>query len=543
MRRKQSKSFFGFHTDYIEKWNGKGIVRILIAVVFLIVVTAVLWFRQESEHFSLQFSDRSSETGTERQPENGAGPGEISENDYVNRVDAQTGEIATIRMDEMDFSQIRVVLYTTDYTSIYHEVFTVLGEQETVRLTAQLLRSDFSALAESCEQNGFRLSDVSDDTGQCFVLEKTDGENTLITSITRSSGAPSYRGRFYLYPENEKLVIVNELMLEEYLYGVLPSEMPASYAEEALKAQAVCARTFACRNMMQEKYPDYHAALDDSTDCQVYGNLPEDARTNRAVDDTKGMILIQDDLPASTFYYSTSCGLSGDASTWPEYAPEDFPYLSAYTLDEAHRQVDFSGENGEELFRAFLEQESAAYEKELPWFRWHCETGVLDTARMLARMKQRYQAKPSLIRTYRDGVYMKTEPGQLTDIVRVEIMERNAGGSAAMMEIECSDVTYRIYGEYNIRYLLCGDHTEVIRQDGSSRVMTSILPSGFFWMETILYNDGGIGYAISGGGYGHGVGLSQNGADCMAQTGMDYAQILAYYYMGTQVMCLAEPDE
>ena len=68
------------------------------------------------------------------------------------------------------------------------------------------------------------------------------------------------------------------------------------------------------------------------------------------------------------------------------------------------------------------------------------------------------------------------------------------------------------------------------------QMMTTILPSGFFVLEPILYSEGSIGYAMSGGGYGHGVGLSQNGANEMAKRGMDYAEILAYYYVGTQLM-------
>ncbi|MFR5117792.1 MAG: SpoIID/LytB domain-containing protein [Eubacterium sp.] len=69
--------------------------------------------------------------------------------------------------------------------------------------------------------------------------------------------------------------IVNELGMEDYLCGVVPGEMPASFAPEALKAQAVCARTYAALQVLGTAYEMYHADVDDTTDCQVY--LPENA--------------------------------------------------------------------------------------------------------------------------------------------------------------------------------------------------------------------------------------------------------------------------
>ena len=66
--------------------------------------------------------------------------------------------------------------------------------------------------------------------------------------------------------------MVNELPLENYLCKVVPSEMPASYQKEALKAQAICARSYAYRQIMDYAYPEYQAHVNDSTDYQVYNN-------------------------------------------------------------------------------------------------------------------------------------------------------------------------------------------------------------------------------------------------------------------------------
>ncbi len=102
--------------------------------------------------------------------------------------------------------------------------------------------------------------------------------------------------------------MVNELLLEEYLYAVVPSEMPASYPLEALKAQAVCARTYAYARILHAGLPEYGAHVDDSTSYQVYNNILENAQTTKAVRETKGELLYYGEELADTYYYSTSCG-------------------------------------------------------------------------------------------------------------------------------------------------------------------------------------------------------------------------------------------
>ncbi len=102
--------------------------------------------------------------------------------------------------------------------------------------------------------------------------------------------------------------MVNTLPLEEYLCGVVPSEMPASYPEEALKAQAVCARTYASVQMQESKLEDLGAQVDDSVAFQVYQNSPEAESSTKAVENTAGKILLSDGAPICAYYFSTSHG-------------------------------------------------------------------------------------------------------------------------------------------------------------------------------------------------------------------------------------------
>ena len=115
--------------------------------------------------------------------------------------------------------------------------------------------------------------------------------------------------------EEGGLVLINELYLEDYLKKVVPSEMPASYEKEALKAQAV--RPYLCLSPIQgNAYGQYGAHVDDSTSFQVYNNINTSERTDQAVNETYGQMLFYNNKPIEAFYYSTSCGHGADGSVW-----------------------------------------------------------------------------------------------------------------------------------------------------------------------------------------------------------------------------------
>ena len=95
--------------------------------------------------------------------------------------------------------------------------------------------------------------------------------------------------------------------------------------------------------------------------------------------------------------------------------------------------------------------------------------------------------------------------------------------------------TYKIISEYNIRAVLCDGVTRVVRQDGSEVSMPSLLPSAFFVIEPSHDKKNMIGYNIIGGGFGHGVGMSQNGAKNMALQGLGAEQILNFFYEGCEI--------
>ncbi len=103
------------------------------------------------------------------------------------------------------------------------------------------------------------------------------------------------------------------------------------------------------------------------------------------------------------------------------------------------------------------------------------------------------------------------------------------------MNIETEKATYKVLSEYNIRYVLCDANSTVRKQDGSETVPKTLLPSGFFVLEAGKRDGNVVGYTLTGGGYGHGVGMSQNGAKAMGAQGADYGQILSMFYPGCEV--------
>jgi stage II sporulation protein D len=132
-----------------------------------------------------------------------------------------------------------------------------------------------------------------------------------------------YRGKLLAHRSGKRLSVVNRLPLDRYLRGVVPWEMPDDWHREALKAQAVVARSYALATLKPGKLFDLYA----DTRSQVYGGIrAEDPATNRAVGATAGRVLYWNGRVATTFYHSTSGGRTAPiAEVWPRATP--LPYL------------------------------------------------------------------------------------------------------------------------------------------------------------------------------------------------------------------------
>ena len=364
---------------------------------------------------------------------------------------------------------IRVLIKGNGFQGMTHASVKISAPSG-VYMNGEKIQKEYEILAED---KAFKEGTI-----RIEAVQKT--ESVSIQSLQRACGVPSYEGVLELFCTAEGIVIVNEVEIESYLENVVPSEMPASYEMEALKAQAICARNYVYSHISSMAYPEYSANVDDSTSFQVYGNAERNERSSEAVKATEGCALWFEGEKALTYFYSTSCGKTASAEG-------TYPYLQS---------VEVKDEEGED------------FEKTLPWYRW--ETS-LSEEQLVQRLEQ----------------YNGNEIGELIEfkIERVEesgrVREIKAIGTAGEITVE---------SEYRIRDALANADQEIFRQDGSSISGSELLPSAFF---TIMKE--AEGYKIRGGGYGHGLGMSQNAANEMAKAGWNCKEILEFFYPGTKV--------
>lgn len=376
-----------------------------------------------------------------------------------------------------------------------------------------------------------------------------------LQNVSRNQGVPAYRGKMELQLTQEGIVLINEVLLEEYLYCVVPSEMPASYPDEALQAQAVCARTYAYGHMQHAGYPQYGAHVDDSTSYQVYNNILEQESTTTAVKETYGQLLYTagGEL-AGTYYYSTSCGVGTDATIWKTAEAQALDYLSGKALNRQMMEQNILEVNNapqqentavldmgellkdESAFRDYINTVNPDdFEASEGWYRWVYNVEELDASRMLGILQKRYEVNSKLVLTLHDGEYISEPIEELDRIENMYIAVRGRGGIADELVIETGKHTYKVISEHNIRYVLNNGESKVIRQDKSEVAANTLLPSAFFVIHLAKEGDVVTGYTLAGGGFGHGVGMSQNGAKNMAKEGYDSDEILTFFYEGCTV--------
>lgn len=488
----------------------------------------------------------------------------------------------------LGLSDLRVGFSDTDYVVEKGKVYACLvSEAQKADLIRVLLKNTASGgnfhkevgISVDGEKIHIRADQMTVGERRSFRSENLTDKVTL--ELAGSARADhDYRGTVECLRTEQGIVVINELPLEEYLYAVVPSEMPASYPEEALKAQAVCARTYAYRYILHAGLLELGAHVDDTTAYQVYHNIGENAATTTAVKETDGVLLTYQGEAAGNYYYSTSCGAGTDVESWQGGGAENVPYMQAgrISLSSADGGEDADAQSGtaviagggeepgaqaqagsvqpgadslqeEAVFREFITTvHPEDLEKEEPWYRWKYRVEELDEKKLAARLKERYAKAPACILTKTAGDYYVAEPiGKLGKIKNLSVTKRGAGGIAREITIEAERAVVKVLSEYNIRYVLCDGKSQAVRQDDSAVNVPTLLPSGFFVLDPVFSsgNEGEnvVGYTLSGGGYGHGVGMSQNGARAFANEDASYEQILGLFYPGCELMHAEELEE
>lgn len=456
------------------------------------------------------------------------------------------GEICAFlitRKEKME--TIRVAIRNNHFESLYHDRFVFCCQDAMTVYYGDYddrKQEEIAAGQELIIERGSKY--LSGDRAE--IVPSVNTGKIQVLSLQRSQGTPSYRGRMEIVKADDGLILINEVLLEEYLYSVVPSEMPASYPAESQKAQAICARTYGYQYLKHPGYENVGAHVDDSVGYQVYNNIAENVNSTKAVKETAGMLLMYEEEPVSTYYYSTSCGFGADAGVWNEDQKEKMPYLQSVHIaksedeDESFSAADLSEE---EDFKAYISGiDENAYEKEEPWFRWTYQAEELDVTFLWERLADRYNAGPGKILIYtgeenpdEDRENFESEkPEKFKKVYDIRCVKRKEGGVMEELLIETDKGIYKVISEYNIRYIL-NQKGQVIRQDGSVSDGFSLLPSAYLIIDVVKSGKDVVGYTIIGGGYGHGVGMSQNGARAMGMENMNCEDILSFFYRDCRI--------
>ena len=299
-----------------------------------------------------------------------------------------------------------------------------------------------------------------------------------------------YEGDLYVLSTEQGLILVNRIPMESYIKYVVPSEMPRTFHPEALKAQAICARTFAYLKLYNQDYAAYGANLDNTTEYQVYHASSRFEETDKAVDETKGLVMTYDNQIIPCYYYSCNGGVGTDLSVWNTTNPT---YIKEHKLEDKIKL----NLTKEEDFHTYIEGDYESLDQDALFYRWQAS---LD----LTKVKE-------------------AENGLLQ---RLEINERNSSGYITKLSLIYENKTVVLTRESEIRDILTLYLKDIVLPDGTSRKNLGILPSVFF--EIIEMNENQI--TLSGGGYGHGIGFSQYGSNALAEKGLSYEEILNYYF-------------
>ena len=382
-------------------------------------------------------------------------------------------------------------------------------------------------------------------TGTVIEILPNDVNGRFVLKGNSKKG-DSYPGRIQLHYTSQGLQVTNYIPLEEYIKGVICSEMPVNYGVEALKAQAVCARSYVlCRNG-KLAYEEAQADVDDTVSFQVYGEKWASGDAITAVDETSGMVVYTPDHEiANTLFYSTSCGYTQTQKS------EEFPYVTRkYVSLENRDPIKEMGasvnnviinrdESFEKAFAEYIkEPDDKALEKSDPYFRWDVVVDIkANKDKVINSIIDIYNSSNGK-KVQVDSRLASKALNQSTNTLKndgfgeyrnMEVLKRSSGGAITSLSMEFTNGCAIINDELAIRRILGQAAKTAKMADGSSKNVTTLFSSAF----TFVANENGA--HLYGGGFGHGCGMSQDAARRMSDAGWNCNQIIQFFYEGCSV--------
>jgi SpoIID/LytB domain protein len=307
---------------------------------------------------------------------------------------------------------------------------------------------------------------------------------------------------------HQSFTIVNNVPLETYVRGVVPHEIGYNAPYAAVQAQTILARTYALASLHRFKVDEYELCAD--TQCQVYRGLEDTTEVaDRAIADTRGLVLTYNNRAIDALYSSTTGGITANYNDIWDGTPR--PYLQS-VLDIINRSEDQRSANiaDDKNLKAFLDRQEEFNESGWKALRWQ-KAGSLDELQISLKKFLRFSGDITT---------------NFNAIKQLKVVKRASSGR--VLEMEVTTDTGNIF----------------VKKD---EIIDAFDPpdSTFFRLEPI-YNEKEkgkekllTGYTFIGGGLGHGVGMSQTGSYKLARNGWTYDRILNFYYTGAKIQKLS----
>lgn len=442
----------------------------------------------------------------------------------------KNGKLSLFIMHQMPISAMRVCLSNTSFSSVYQDIVNVSfpegGEIYSLRDNI-IIKISKGETAEITKENGnikLKLNSQNIDFKYRVYIK---GNLIKLLSIKRGSPSfnPVYSGIIEINKKDNGLLLINEVNIEDYLKKVVPSEMPANSDIEALKCQAVAARTYAISDALSSRFSNLGYFVDDSTNSQVYNNYKQTEKTNSAVDSTKGEIMTFNDKPIDAKYYSTSSGIGTnykDIWFYKDFTSENKPYLKEKIY------CDFFLPKDENSWLSFYKNKDiSGSDDKSPYFRWEIS---LDKTSLINSLNITI---PKLLKTKKDYIIGNFKP--ITDIRDIKVSRRGEGGNAKeiTLYLDYGNIVLRSDSVIRYAFKFGEEYTRSVvylNKNNNSKSKIASLPSSFFSVE----NDKDS-LTFYGGGFGHGVGMSQYGAMKLSEEGYLYKDILNLYYSDIKI--------
>lgn len=386
-----------------------------------------------------------------------------------------------------------------------------------------------TAMKKLVSSTGLGFNVVGNST-TCFTATKTGSDKILfqldsysvpmaIEPLSKETWYNKYKyyGTFELRRVyGNDITVINIVEINDYVKGVVPYEVSPSWPIEAQKAQAVCAKSYACNNLNKHKSMGFD--LCNTTDCQVYyGTNQATATSDSAVDSVKGIYVTYGGQIAMTYYHSNSGGHTEDVENiWGSYVPylrgvEDIhlenprPYSLTLDLNKINQILQLKGYTEQKVIDYYVSRTSRAGNVLEVTF-----TQEDGTSLKFSGDKARTVLNNSSL-----GVSMSSHRFSITPIIGIFI-------NKSLVQTEVSSL-------------------HAIGEDGTITTLNVQTPSNVKAITDkgiVSLAPNNISFTINGTGSGHHVGMSQSGARYMAGKGFSYEDIIKFYFAGVEITYL-----